>query len=71
MQIELEERERKPKIIASIILGLIGAVLMTVGYLMTGVSKDPESGWKGLIGIGFFCFIAIIVIWKSKKNKND
>jgi len=71
MQIEIEERKRKPKIIASIILGLIGTVLMTLGYLMAAISKDPESGWYGVAGVGFMFFIAIIIIWKSNKSKND
>ena len=79
-----EEEERiqakkilKIKIVASIILGLIGLPLMILGIILVDKSGNPNSPLNGLWAIGFIICLAIGLIWvvntdddkKSKKSK--
>ena len=78
-----EEEERiqakkilKIKIVASIILGLIGLPLMILGIILVDNSGDPNSPLNGLWAIGFIICLAIGLIWvvnndNDKKSKNS
>ena len=78
-----EEEERKQakkilkiKIIASIILGLIGLPLIILGIILVDNSGDPNSPLNGLWAIGFIICLAIGLIWvvnndNDKKSKNS
>lgn len=62
---ERKERQKvfKIKLIASIILGIITIILVTVGNLLGYASGDPNSGWHAIAVFGLFTGIAIVFIW--------
>lgn len=73
-QLEFEEQKRideenkknkKNKIILSIILGILGATLMIVGGVLGSLSGDPDSGWYMMTLVGLFVIISIVFIWAN------
>lgn len=73
-QLEFEEQKRideenkknkKNKIILSIILGILGATLMIVGCVLGSLSGDPDSGWYMMTFVGLFVIISIVFIWAN------
>lgn len=69
---ELEIKERKQiskerrklfKIRVSLILGIVGVIMMAVGFLGGEASGNPDSSIYGLAFAGFFCFLAISYMW--------
>ena len=55
--------KRKTKIKASIILGIIGIVLMTIGIAALEISGDDDNMFGMFALLGFFPLIAIAFIW--------
>lgn len=83
-EIELEEERRKEKekkkivkikVIATIILGIIGLTMMILGFVLGNASGDSDSSLYGLTMIGLLALISIEFIWidfsdnKKKKRK--
>lgn len=72
-----EEKKKvvKIKIIATIILGIIGVTMMILGITLGNASGDSDSALYGLTMIGLFALISIEFIWidfsdnKKKKKK--
>lgn len=58
-----EERHKSNKVKISIILGIIGAILIAIGYLGGENSGNPDSPLYIFALIGFFCISAILYIW--------
>ena len=68
-----EEQRRiiKTKTHITTVLGIIGAVLLIIGYALGSASKNGNSGWDGLLVVGFLILMSIPFIWREKKNKKD
>ena len=53
-----EEEEQmkilKTRIIISIVLGLLGIMMITIGFLLGSASGNPNSGWYAVACVGFF-----------------
>ncbi|MBR3768583.1 MAG: hypothetical protein IKL10_10165 [Clostridia bacterium] len=71
-ELELEAEKRKSaeksknfKAKVSIVLGIIGALMVTIGSCIGSLSGNPDSGYYMLSMIGMFPFIAILFIWIS------
>ncbi len=64
-QQKADEKTKKFKIIISIILGVVGTLLMTIGYL-SGSDSD-----ESIAVVGLFLFMAIAYIWLFSNNKNN
>lgn len=72
-QMELEEKKRiageknrKLKIIASAILGVVGIVFVTIGYGSIGSSGSGI----GLAFPGMFCLLGALMIWQDEIKKD-
>lgn len=65
-----KERTRATKIKASILLGIIGSILLVVGFLGGEATGNPDSGLYMLAYVGLFAFIAIAWIWLGDNNKD-
>lgn len=77
-ELEIEEQRRISKektklfkIKASIILGIIGAILMVVGFVGGEATGNPDSSIYMFAFIGLFAFGAIMWIWIGGSNEND
>lgn len=77
-ELELKEKRRKEeeqkkilkiKIIISIILGIIGLIMMCVGFLFGSSSGNSDSGWYGVAMVGFFPLLSIVFIWTTDSDK--
>ena len=80
LQFKIEEERRsaeeqrriiKTKTRVTTVLGIIGSLLLIIGYALGSASKNGDSGWDGLLVVGFLILISIPFIWKEKKNKKD
>lgn len=78
LQLELDEIRRekeeqkqilRAKIIATIVLGIIGSLLLIIGYAFGSTSMNGDSRWDGVLIVGFFALVSIYFIWKEQKNK--
>lgn len=67
----LEEKTKAFKIKASIILGIVGAILMVIGYAGGDATGNPDSSIYMFSMIGLFAFMAIGWIWLAGSHKND
>lgn len=68
----MEEEERKIlklKMIISIISGIIGIIMMVVGYLLGSTSGDSNSGWYMMSVVGFFPLIGAGFSWMDGPEK--
>ena len=77
LRLELEEKRRQEeerkrilqiKMRVSTILGIIGSVLLFIGYFLGTASRN--SAWDGLMVIGFLALISIVFIWAGNKKNN-
>lgn len=72
---EAKEKQRQIKILATIILGLLGGFMFIGGALLGSASGDPNSGWYSMGVLGLFPLLAIVFVWiagtddKKKKKK--
>lgn len=80
LQLKIEEEKRleeeqKRIIIAktrvTTLLGIIGSILLIIGYSLGSASKNGDSGWDSFLVVGFLVLISIPFIWKEKKTKKD
>lgn len=60
-----KERRKMFKIKITLILGIIGVIMMAIGFVGGELSGNPDSSIYGLGFVGFFCFIAICYIWMA------
>nr|WP_300870684.1 hypothetical protein [uncultured Acetatifactor sp.] len=60
-----KERRKMFKIKISLVLGIIGAIMMVIGFLGGEASGNSDSSIYGLAFVGLFCFLAISYIWMS------
>ncbi len=65
------EKTKSLKIKISLILGAIGIIMMTVGYMAGSASGDSESGFYMLSMAGFFPLMGAAYIWLFSKDKDD
>jgi len=80
LQIELEEKRKKEeeekrlleeKKRISTILGVIGSILLIIGYSMGSTSPYGNASWDGLTVVGFLALISIAFVWKKGKKKEN
>jgi len=69
-RIEEEQRKRDAtkltiKIISTIVLAIIGALLFIIGSILGSESGDPNSGWHAMAVLGLFPLMGIGAIWIS------
>lgn len=60
-----KERRKMFKLKISLALGIIGVIMMAIGFLGGEASGNPDSSIYGLGFVGFFCFLAIFYIWMA------
>lgn len=53
------------RIIASVILGIVGTVFMVIGTIGANKSGDPDSPLYMFIMLGFFLYMAVAYVWLS------
>ena len=74
-ELEIEENKRlakekvkRLKIILSLILGIIGIILMVIGFITGEASGDSESPNYILAMFGMLVFISSILVWGLDNN---
>ena len=77
-QMEIAERERKNrekmtrfKIVISLILGIVGIIMMVIGFMAGSASGDSDSGFYMISMVGFFPLMGSAYIWLFSKNKSN
>ena len=68
-EIEITEKNKAIKIKASIILGIIGSLLLILGFIGGEATGNPDSGIYMISFVGLFAFMAIAWIWIAGDNK--
>lgn len=76
-QKRIEEEQRKKdaikltiKIISTIVLAIIGALLFISGSILGSESGNPESGWYAMTVLGLFPLMGIGAIWIAGTDDN-
>lgn len=60
---EAKEKSKWFKVKISIVLGIIGTLMMIIGYGLGSLSNNPDSSFYMLSLIGLFPVMAIPLIW--------
>jgi len=77
-ELEIEEKKRlakekakATKIKFSIVLGIVGGLLLIIGYMAGNASGNPDSGLYMLSFLGLFALISISFIWGIGDNEKE
>ncbi len=80
IELELQEEHRKEeerkkvvreKTIFSIILGIIGGLMIIVGFVLGSATENPDSGLYVIAIVGFIPLYAIFGIWGTNSKRNS
>lgn len=66
-----KKRAKAFKVKASIVLGIVGSILLVVGFLGGEATGNPDSGVYMISFIGMFALMAIAFIWLGGSDKKD
>ena len=71
---QAKERVRKSKVFFSLLLGAIGILMLTIGYMKGKASGDSDSGHYMVSLIGYFPLMGALYVWllpSSDDNDDD
>ena len=66
-----KKKEKAFKVKMSVILGIVGSILLVIGFLGGEATGNSDSGIYMLSFIGMFAWIAIAFIWSGGNDKQD
>ena len=70
-RLELEERNRPKRVKTMIVLAIIGAVLLILGWFAGQASGDPDSAWYMISMLGMFALFGVVFIWLENGDNNS
>jgi len=70
-RLELEEKNRPQRVKTMVVLAVIGAVMMLLGWFAGQASGDPDSGWYLVSMLGMFPLFAVVFIWLDNSSANS